>query len=245
MLASVRSAVLEGIDGRIVTVEVCVSRGLPGYTVVGLPDTSGRESRERVRAALLSSGLDYPKTRITVNLAPAAVRKAGAGLELAIALALLHANDTLPAGALDDIAVLGELGLDGRVRPVVGALGLVRALVASGVAHVIVPEANAAEATLVPGARGTRRAHARRARVVHQRRAGVARSAGAAAPVVRARRHRRAARPRRRARARVRPLRTRDRGCGRAPRIVRRASRRRQDDARPPPAHDHGAAHAR
>ena len=86
MLASVRSAVLEGVDGRLVRVEVCVSRGLPGYTVVGLPDAAGRESRERVRAALLSSGLTYPQTRVTVNLAPAAVRKSGAGLELAIAL---------------------------------------------------------------------------------------------------------------------------------------------------------------
>ncbi len=152
MLASVRSAVLEGVDGRLVRVEVCVSRGLPGYTVVGLPDAAGRESRERVRAALLSSNLAYPQTRVTVNLAPAAVRKSGAGLELAIALGILAAADELPAGALDDVAVLGELGLDGRVRPVVGALGIVHALVQTGVSHVIVPAANAHEAALVPGA---------------------------------------------------------------------------------------------
>jgi magnesium chelatase family protein len=152
MLASVRSAVLEGVDGRLVRVEVCVSNGLPGYTVVGLPDTAGRESRERVRAAILSSHLPYPQTRVTVNLAPAAVRKSGAGLELAIALGLLAAGDELPAGALDDVAVLGELGLDGRVRPVVGALGLVHALAQTGVSYVIVPAANAPEAALVPGA---------------------------------------------------------------------------------------------
>jgi magnesium chelatase family protein len=152
MLASVRSAVLDGVDGREVTVEVCVARGLPGYTVVGLPDTSGRESRERVRAAMLSSGLDYPQTRITVNLAPAAVRKVGAGLELGIALGLACANELLPAGALDDVAVLGELGLDGRVRPLVGTLGLVDALVRGGATDVIVPEGNAAEAALVPDA---------------------------------------------------------------------------------------------
>src|SRR4051812_24186367 len=152
MLAAVRSAVLDGVDGRLVRVEVCVSNGLPGYTVVGLPDTAGRESRERVRAALLSSHLPYPQTRVTVNLAPAAVRKSGAGLELAIALGLLAAGDALPAGALDDVAVLGELGLDGCVRPVVGALGLVHALAQSGVAHVIVPAGNAHEAALVPGA---------------------------------------------------------------------------------------------
>jgi magnesium chelatase family protein len=152
MLASVRSAVLEGVDGRLVTVEVHVARGLPGYTVVGLPDAAGRESRERVRAALLSSALPYPQTRVTVNLAPAAIRKSGAGLELAIALGILAADDALPAGSLDDVAVLGELGLDGRVRPVVGALGLVHALAGTGVSHVIVPAANAAEAALVPGA---------------------------------------------------------------------------------------------
>jgi magnesium chelatase family protein len=152
VLAAVRSAVLEGVDGRVVTVEVHVSRGLPGYTVVGLPDTAGRESRERVRAALLSSNLAYPQTRVTVNLAPASVRKSGAGLELAIALALLAAGDALPAGALDEVAVLGELGLDGRVRPVLGVLGLVNASVDAGAATVIVPAANAAEAALVPGA---------------------------------------------------------------------------------------------
>ena len=167
MLASVRSAVLDGVDGRLVRVEVCVSRGLPGYTVVGLPDAAGRESRERVRAALLSSGLAYPQTRVTVNLAPAAVRKSGAGLELAIALGLLAAADALPAGALDDVAVLGELGLDGRVRPVVGALGIVHALVQTGVSRVIVPAANAHEAALVP--LRARRAKPRRAPRVPER----------------------------------------------------------------------------
>jgi magnesium chelatase family protein len=151
MLAAVRSAVLEGVDGRVVTVEVHIGRGLPAYTVVGLPDTAGRESRERVRAALVSSDLSYPQTRVTVNLAPATVRKSGAGLELAIALGLLAADGSLPAGALDGLAVLGELGLDGRVRPVTGTLGLIDALARAGVEHAIVPEANASEAALVPG----------------------------------------------------------------------------------------------
>src|SRR5215467_1774486 len=133
VLAAVRSAVLEGVDGRIVTVEVHVSRGLPGYTVVGLPDAAGRESRERVRAALLSSGLEYPLKRVTVNLAPAAVRKSGSGLELAIALAVTTADETLPAGVLDGVGVLGELGLDGSVRAVAGTLSLVDALARAGV----------------------------------------------------------------------------------------------------------------
>jgi magnesium chelatase family protein len=151
VLASVNSAVLEGVDGRVVTVEVHVSRGLPGYTVVGLPDAAGRESRERVRAALLSSDLPYPMKRVTVNLAPASVRKAGSGLELAVALALSKADGGLPAGALDGVGVFGELGLDGSVRPVPGTLALVDAIARAGTECVIVPEANAAEAHLVPG----------------------------------------------------------------------------------------------
>ncbi|MGQ0823513.1 MAG: YifB family Mg chelatase-like AAA ATPase [Actinomycetota bacterium] len=152
MLASVRSAVLVGIDGKVVTVEVHVSRGLPGYTVVGLPDAAVRESRERVRAALLSSGLEWPQRRLTVNLAPAAMRKTGSGLELAIASALLVAAGALPADAVDGAGVLGELALDGTVRPVTGALGLVDALVRDGATRVIVPLANAVEASLVPDA---------------------------------------------------------------------------------------------
>ena len=151
MLASVNSAVLEGVTGRVVHVEVHVSRGLPGYTVVGLPDATGRESRERVRAALLSSDLPFPMKRVTVNLAPASVRKAGSGLELAVALSLISADEGLPAGVLDDVGVLGELGLDGAVRPVIGTLALVDALRRAGSECVIVPSGNAAEAALVPG----------------------------------------------------------------------------------------------
>jgi magnesium chelatase family protein len=149
VLAAVRSATLIGVDGQPVTVEVHVSSGLPAYQVVGLPDAAVRESRERVRAAILSSGLDWPQRRITVNLAPGGVRKSGSGLELAVALGVLGANDALPAGVLDGVAVLGELGLDGSVRPVPGTLALVDALARDGVACVVVPLANAAEAALV------------------------------------------------------------------------------------------------
>jgi magnesium chelatase family protein len=151
MLATIRSATLVGVDGLAVDVEVHVSGGLPGYTVVGLPDTAGRESRERVRAALLSSELSWPLKRITVNLSPATVRKTGAGLELAIALALLESEDHLPAGCVDGVGVLGELGLDGSLRPVPGALVLADALATLGLGTVIVPPANVHEATLVPG----------------------------------------------------------------------------------------------
>jgi magnesium chelatase family protein len=151
VLAAVRSATLVGVDGQPVTVEVHVSPGLPSYAVVGLPDAAVRESRERVRAALLSSDLPWQAQRITVNLAPGGIRKSGSGLELAVALGLLAADDGLPAGALDDVAVLGELGLDGTVRSVAGTLALVDALARTGAATVVVPLANAAEASLVGG----------------------------------------------------------------------------------------------
>jgi magnesium chelatase family protein len=153
VLAAVRSATLIGVDGQPVTVEVHVSSGLPAYQVVGLPDAAVRESRERVRAAVLSSAFEWPQRRITVNLAPGGVRKSGSGLELAVALGVLGANDALPAGVLDGVAVLGELGLDGSVRPVPGTLALVDALARAGVGCVVVPLANASEAELVGGVR--------------------------------------------------------------------------------------------
>ncbi len=151
MLASVRSATLHGIDGQLVRVEVHVSNGLPAYTIVGLPDAAGRESKDRVRAAMISSQVEWPLRRITVNLAPGGVRKSGAGLELAVALGLMLASDDLEQSALDGVGVLGELGLDGQVRPVAGALALVDALARSGVTSVVVPSANAHEASLIPG----------------------------------------------------------------------------------------------
>ena len=153
MLASVRSATLFGVDGQVVTVEVHVHAGLPAYTIVGLPDTAVRESRERVRAAVLSSDLEWPNKRITVNLAPSGIRKTGSGLDLAVALGVLIATEELPAGALDDVAVLGELGLDGTIRAVPGTLALTAALVRAGCSTVVVPMDNVVEAALVPGAR--------------------------------------------------------------------------------------------
>lgn len=124
MIGIVQSATLSGAAGSPVAVEVHISGGLPGFTVVGLPDAAVRESRDRVRAAVMSSGLSWPQARITVNLAPSSVRKAGAGLDLAIALAVLAAGRQLPPGSLDDLAVIGELGLDGTVRHVPGVLAL-------------------------------------------------------------------------------------------------------------------------
>jgi magnesium chelatase family protein len=149
MLACVRSAMLFGVEGLIVDVQVHVSTGLPSYTFVGLPDAAVREARDRVRAALLSSGLSWPQRRVTVNLAPSGVRKSGPGLDLPFALGLMTASEELPAGVLDGVGVVGELGLDGSLRPIPGVLAMVDALRRSGAAAVLVPAENAAEAALV------------------------------------------------------------------------------------------------
>lgn len=149
MLACVRSAMLFGVEGLIVDVQVHVSTGLPSYTFVGLPDAAVREARDRVRAALLSSGLSWPQRRVTVNLAPSGVRKSGPGLDLPFALGLMTASEELPAGVLDGVGVIGELGLDGSLRPVPGVLAMVDALRRSGARAVIVPVDNAAEAALI------------------------------------------------------------------------------------------------
>ncbi|MGD9797824.1 MAG: YifB family Mg chelatase-like AAA ATPase, partial [Acidimicrobiia bacterium] len=146
MLATVPSAVLSGIDGRPVTVEVHVSSGLPGFTVVGLPDTACRESRDRVRAALLSSSLPWPQRRTTVNLAPSGVRKQGPGLDLAIAVGVLAASGEVPPDSLAGLGFVGELSLDGGVRPVAGTIALVDAL---DTPTVVVAAASVGEAELV------------------------------------------------------------------------------------------------
>jgi len=125
MIASVPSATLLGVTGQPVTVEVHSGVGVPGFQIVGSPDSSCRESRDRVRAALLSSGLAWPNRRITVNLAPSGVRKNGAGLDLAIAIALLVADDQLPAEAVEKYAFVGELGLDGTLRGMPGVAPMV------------------------------------------------------------------------------------------------------------------------
>ncbi len=128
MLATVRSATLSGILGRPVQVEVHVANGLPGFTIVGLPDLSCREARDRVRAAILSSELEWPMRRITVNLAPGDVPKVGAGLDLPIAVGILAASDQIASDSLDGLGLVGELGLDGSIRPVPGVFSLVDAI---------------------------------------------------------------------------------------------------------------------
>ncbi len=145
MIAAIPSAVLIGVDGKIVFVEVHVSNGLPGFTVVGLPDAAVRESRDRVRAALLSSGLTWPLRRVTVNLAPSGMRKGGAGLDLPIAVGVLVASGELEPAQVDGMALVGELGLDGSLRGVPGVVVLAEAL---GAFRLVVPEESANEAVL-------------------------------------------------------------------------------------------------
>ena len=146
MLATVASATLHGHRGRPVTVEVHVSNGLPGFTVVGLPDTSCREARDRVRAAVQSSGFQWPVKRVTVNLAPSGLRKVGSGLDLPIAVALLAAAGDLPVDAVNGLGLFGELGLDGSLRAVPGAVPLADALAGR---CSVVPAACGREAALV------------------------------------------------------------------------------------------------
>jgi magnesium chelatase family protein len=146
MIASIPSATILGVEGRPVSVEVHVSNGLPCFTIVGLPDAACRESRDRVRAALLSSGLPWSRRRVTVNLAPTGTRKGGAGLDLPIAIGLLVATGELEPDTLRGCAFLGELGLDGSVRSIPGVLPLVDALTTEAV---VVPASCVREAMLV------------------------------------------------------------------------------------------------
>ena len=128
MIAAIRSATLFGVQGHPVTVEVHVANGLPAFQIVGLPDDACRESRDRVRAAVASSALAWPASRITVNLAPSGLRKGGSGLDIAIALGVLVATGQVASEAVDGLAFLAELGLDGSLRPIPGVAPMVAAL---------------------------------------------------------------------------------------------------------------------
>jgi magnesium chelatase family protein len=149
MLAAVRSAAVLGIDAYEVTVEVDAALGLPAWTIVGLAAGAVRESRERVSAAVLNAGFALPPRRVTVNLAPADTPKSGTAFDLPIALALLMATGQLPPGAVDGLTIVGELGLDGSIRAVRGALPLARHVSRRPADTLVMPQANIAEAALV------------------------------------------------------------------------------------------------
>jgi magnesium chelatase family protein len=150
VLASLLSATLHGLEGRLIRVEVDVAPGLPGFTIVGLADTALQEARERVRGAIRNSGYEYPPRRITVNLAPAELRKSGASLDLAIALGILVGSEQVKADGR--WAVLGELSLGGELRPVPGLLPMVVALAGRRIRRIIVPADGLVEARLADGA---------------------------------------------------------------------------------------------
>lgn len=153
MLSKSITYAIDGVQARRVTVEVDIRRGLPAFSVVGLPDAAVRESRERVRAALLNEGFEFPQRRITVNLAPADLQKAGPAFDLAIAGALLCASGQMESDGIHRAALVGELSLDGSVRPVRGSLAIAEAARRDDVLSLAAPSANAPEAALVPGLR--------------------------------------------------------------------------------------------
>ena len=151
VIAKVMSADVYGLDAHLVDVEVDLGTGLPMFSVVGLPDATVKESRDRVRAALKNTGFQFPLKRITMNLAPADIKKEGAGFDLPMAVGLLVADGTIDGDRLRDYVLVGELSLDGRVKPIRGLLSMAMACRDRGVKGFIVPAANAHEAAAVDG----------------------------------------------------------------------------------------------
>ncbi|MDH6136980.1 magnesium chelatase family protein [Kitasatospora sp. MAA4] len=145
------SVALVGVDGVVVEVQADLEPGVAAFTLVGLPDKALSEARDRVRAAVANSGESWPQRKLTVGLSPASVPKSGSGFDLAVACAVLAAAERLPPAAIADLLIIGELGLDGRVRPVRGVLPSVLAAAEAGYRQVVVAEQTAAEAALVPG----------------------------------------------------------------------------------------------
>src|SRR6185503_18399258 len=148
MLAKVTSCAVVGLEGVLIEVEVDISRGLPSMTIVGLPDMAVQESRERVRAAIKNSGLPFPSERLTVNLAPADIRKAGPAYDLPIAVGILLASEQI-YGDVSQVIIMGELSLDGGVRHVSGALPMASLAKRESFSTLFVPAEDAPEAALI------------------------------------------------------------------------------------------------
>lgn len=152
MLSKVWSAAIHGIEGFVVNVELDLANGLPTFTTVGLPDSSVREARDRVVSAIRNSGFEFPSRRVTVNLAPAELRKAGTQFDLPIGLgALLASEQIAPVAGSDELCFLGELALDGSVRPISGVLPMTLSARMRGLKGIVVPQANLPEATAITG----------------------------------------------------------------------------------------------
>lgn len=151
MLSKVKSFGLMGIDGYVVIVETDISNGIPSFDMVGLGDTAVKESKERVRSAIKNAGLEFPIKRITINLAPADKKKEGSAFDLAIALGILIATEQISSRDLESYAFLGELSLDGEIKPIKGILPMVISARQNGIENIVVPMQNADEAAVVNG----------------------------------------------------------------------------------------------
>lgn len=151
MLSIVKSISLQGLNGYLVDVQVDVSAGIPGFEVVGLPDVSIRESKERVKTAIKNSGFDLYSRKIVVNLAPATKRKEGSIFDLPIAIGVLSSNDYIYSNNLEDIVFIGELSLDGKLNKINGVLPMCIELTKLGIKKVMLPKQNAKEASAVKG----------------------------------------------------------------------------------------------
>ena len=243
MIARISTFAVDGVTSRRVWVEADIRQGLPAFTVVGLADKAVREARERVRAALVNSGFAFPQARITVNLAPADLRKIGPGFDLPLAVALLVAGGQIAPDELEGCAVVGELSLTGELRAIRGTLAIAEGARRHGLRRLLVPRAVAAEAALVPelavlGAahleRGGRRSCSASAEPPVPQDLAPPEAGGA-----------RAAGPRRRPRPQRADRGARGRRRGRPQPLPARPARHRQDDARAPAPVDPAAAHRR
>ncbi len=151
MIAKIFSSAISGIDAYIVQVEVDIARGLPAFSTVGLPEGAVRESKDRVKSAIKNSGFEFPSHRITVNLAPADIKKEGSAFDLPIAIGILTATDLISSSLVSDYLILGELSLNGEIKPIRGTLPTALSVKKFGFRGLIVPEANALEASVVEG----------------------------------------------------------------------------------------------
>lgn len=149
MLSIIKSIVLYGLEGRLIQVQVDISKGMPALEIVGLPDTSVRESKERVKIAIKNSGIDFPNKRITVNLAPADTRKEGSMFDLAIAIGILLAMEVVNCPDIETYMFIGELSLDGSIRNISGILPMCIEAKKLGIRNIFVPKENELEASIV------------------------------------------------------------------------------------------------
>jgi len=149
LLSKIYSCILNGLDGNLIEVETDISNGLPALTIVGLPDTAVKESKERIRSAIKNSGFEFPMKRITINLAPANTKKEGTHLDLPMALGILKASHQIDHPSMESFAFIGELSLDGRLNSVMGILPLVISLRNEGFKKIILPKINQEEAAII------------------------------------------------------------------------------------------------